>query len=143
MNVLSFPQAPRPRDTSHLVRAFCHAAVLFASVSVLAAGESESLTIVDRGEDFANYQNVLTVTNQAGEASYQTNRYTALENGLHYLENGEWKLSEDLVESFQDGAIAQRGPHRTIFSPDLHADAAFDILTSDGVRLRGGVRRFN
>ncbi|HVR35942.1 MAG TPA: sialidase family protein, partial [Methylomirabilota bacterium] len=63
-----------------------------------------------------------------------------LENGLHYFEDGQWKESEDLIEVFPDGAIARRGPNQAVFSPDLNVPAVFDILSSDGKRLRGGVR---
>jgi len=67
-------------------------------------------------------------------------KFTLLENGLHYLSNGEWKLSQDLVEPFPQGAVAQYGPTRTIFSPELRAEAVFDIQTAEGQRIRGGVR---
>src|SRR2546427_7242799 len=70
----------------------------------------------------------------------QDNQFTLLENCLNYFEDGQWKESEDLIEPVPDGAVARRGPHKASFSSDLNAAAAFDILTSDGKRLRGGVR---
>jgi len=60
-------------------------------------------------------------------------------SGTNY-ENGTWNPSEDVIETHPDGAVALRGPTKAIFSPDLHADAVFDLLASDGQRLRGGVR---
>ena len=100
-----------------------------------------SSTVVERGEDFAVHQRVVTWTDATGAARFQTNQFTLLENALHYFENGEWKPSEDLIESFPDGAIARRGPNKAIFSPNLNAEAVFDIATSDEKRLRGGVRQ--
>jgi hypothetical protein len=45
-----------------------------------------------------------------------------------------------VIESFPEGAIARRGPHKAIFSNDLNVPAVFDIASSDGKRLAGGVR---
>src|SRR5439155_14500392 len=69
-----------------------------------------------------------------------TNQFTLLENCLNYFENGQWKESDDAIEPFPDGAVARRGPHKASFSSDVNTPAVLDILTSDGKRLRGGVR---
>src|SRR5713226_724867 len=68
------------------------------------------------------------------------NGFTLLENNPHYLDNGAWQVSEDLVEIVPGGAAAQRGPDKAFFSPDLNSEAVFDITTADGLRLQGGVR---
>ncbi len=69
-------------------------------------------------------------------------RFTLLENGLHYRDpdSGAWLPSQDLIESFPDGAIARYGPIRAIFSHDLNAESVFDLETPAGARLRGGLR---
>jgi len=95
---------------------------------------------VDRGQDFAVYERVTSVAGTDGRTTSRTNRFTLIENGLHYFEDGVWKESRDLIEPFREGAIARYGPHQAIFSPDLNADAVFDIQMADGGRLRGGVR---
>ncbi|MBI2928550.1 MAG: hypothetical protein HYY24_23015 [Verrucomicrobia bacterium] len=100
-----------------------------------------SSTVVERGEDFAVHQRVVTWTDASGAVRFQTNRFTLLENALHYFEDGQWKESEDVIEAFPGGAIARRGPNKAIFSPDLNAEAVFDIATSDEKRVRGGVRQ--
>ena len=96
--------------------------------------------IVERGEDFGVYRTVRTGIDDSGGTSSRTNQFTLLENCLNYFEDGRWKESEDLIEVAPDGAFARRGPNKAIFSPDLNSPAVFDILTSDGQRLRGGVR---
>jgi hypothetical protein len=68
--------------------------------------------VAERGKDFAVYRKVTVFTNQAGQTVFATNQFTLLENNLHYLENEEWKRSEDLIESFPDGAVAQRSAGR-------------------------------
>ena len=80
------------------------------------------------------------MTSADGAVGFKTNEFTVLENGLYYLQDGAWQPSEDLIESFPGGAIARRGPHKAIFSPDAASDVVFDFLASDGRRLQGGVR---
>lgn len=80
-------------------------------------------------------------TDATGNTCVHTNEFTLLENALNYQDDsGQWRESEDLVESFPDGAIAQRGPHKAIFSPDLNSPAVFDLQSSDGSRIAGGLR---
>lgn len=98
--------------------------------------------IVERGQDFAVYQRLTTVTNVEGLVRFQTNQFCLLENGVHWLDraSGEWQPSQDLIESFPEGAIARYGPVRAIFSYNLNAESVFDLETPEGSRIRGGVR---
>src|SRR5690606_31257181 len=94
-----------------------------------------------RGQDFAIYGRVGTRMDEEGNLVTVTNRsFTLLENALHYFEEGEWKEREDLIEPFPGGAIARRVPHKAIFSHNLNAEAVFDLESSAGDRLKGGVR---
>ncbi|MCP5517565.1 MAG: hypothetical protein H7A45_09955, partial [Verrucomicrobiales bacterium] len=102
-------------------------------------GQPQS-SVIERGSDFAVYQIITPVPGADGQTVLRTNRFTLLENGLHYREDGRWKESRDLIEPFSEGAIARYGPNQAIFSPDLKAAAVFDIQMADGGRLRGGVR---
>jgi len=71
---------------------------------------------------------------------WRTNQFTLLGNCLNYLDNGQWTESLEVIEPFADGAIARHGPNTAIFSSDLNSQSVFDIQTSDGKRLRGGIR---
>ena len=64
--------------------------------------------VVERGQNFALFRKVTATTADAGYTVFRTNQFILLENGLHYLENGQWNLSEDIVESFSGGAIARQ-----------------------------------
>jgi hypothetical protein len=99
-----------------------------------------SYRILDHGQDFAVYQTVLANTNEAGQTRFLTNRFTLLETCGFYQDDGAWQRSENVIESFAEGAVAQRGPNKAVFSSDLNSAAVFDITTSGGERLRGGVR---
>jgi hypothetical protein len=96
--------------------------------------------IIERSQDSAILRNISTTTDAAGNTTSRTNQFTLLENCLNYLEDGQWKESADVVEPFPDGAIARRGPNKAIFSSDLNSEVVFEVQTSDGKRLRGGVR---
>jgi len=113
----------------------------FAQSSLLAPGAlTNGYQVTDRGKDFAVIAKIRSSTNAAGQIVSTTNGFTLLENNLHYLDNGAWQVSEDLVEIVPGGAAAQRSPDKALFSSDLNSAAVFDITTSDGLRLQGGVR---
>lgn len=97
-------------------------------------------TEVERGQDYAVLQNISLAPGPSGSMVMATNRFTLLENCMHYSEEGQWRQSEDLIESFPEGAIARRGPNKAVFSPELNTQVVFDILASDGRRLQGGIR---
>jgi hypothetical protein len=110
------------------------------NLASIKAQAQEVSTAVELGQDFAVYRTVSSGRDASGVVSLRTNQFTLLENHLNYVDNGQWKPSEDLIEAFPDGEVARRGPNKAIFSPDLATDAVFDIMTFDGKRLRGGVR---
>ena len=62
-----------------------------------------------------------------------------LQTGLQYWENGAWLESRELIEIAGQGAIARHGPHRVVFSPDLHSPGSIDLLSPDGQRFRSHV----
>jgi hypothetical protein len=101
---------------------------------------SGTLTATKFGQDFTDYHWIVPTTNAEGNVALRTNRFTVLENNLNYFANGVWQKSDDVIEQFQNGAVARHGPNQAIFSSDLHAGAGFDILASDGKRIAGGVR---
>jgi hypothetical protein len=102
------------------------------NINAPANDRGSAAQIVERGQDFAVYEGTKLVRSGDFAVDAQTSRFTLVENGLHYLKDGEWKVSEDLVEPFPDGAIARHGPNQAIFSPNLNVETVFDIQTSGG-----------
>ena len=97
---------------------------------------------VDRGQNFAVLRKITAASDANGGTTLTTNDVTLLENDLHYLANGKWEPSRDVLEPFPGGAVGRFGPNKTVFSPDLNAEAVFDIETPDGplmVRYRRAV----
>lgn len=73
-------------------------------LSVRAAAEAHALNqeVISRGRNHAVFRSVNVRVNENGQPALETNQFTLLENGLHYLENGQWRDSEDLIESFPE-----------------------------------------
>jgi hypothetical protein len=116
---------------------------LLALAQTGAAETTVDSQIIERGQDHAVIRVITAKTTQDQETRYRTNQFTLLENAMHYFEAVEWKESENLIEPFPEGAIARRGPNKAIFSPDLNDEAVFDILASDGNRIREAFAPFN
>ena len=111
-----------------------------ASLPISVTVEEEA-HITERGQDFALYRSVVSQTDEAGHSLRKTNEFTLLENALHYRDaDGQWRESEDLIETVPEGAVARRGPHKAFFARRLDSEAVFDIQTPSGRHLRGGVR---
>jgi hypothetical protein len=96
---------------------------------------SEQAEVLERGEDFAVHRSIATLRDASGNVSYRTNQFTLLENGLHYFEDGQWKQSEDLVESFPDGAVARRGPNKRPFTLTEFVDSTEPMLNAQQIRV--------
>lgn len=120
------------------------AAALLISFQAEAAENSktslaEQTVVLDRGPNHRRIRYVSTRTNQVGQVTLRTNNYTELGIGLHYWQDGAWRETQELIESFEDGAAALRGPHKVIFNHNLNTEGAVDFETPTGVRLRSHV----
>ncbi len=70
-------------------------------------------------------------------APYQhVGRYTEIANGLHYLVDGEWVESEEIIEPHPRGAVARRGLYRVLFQANLNNLGAIEIEMPGGQLLR-------
>lgn len=59
--------------------------------------------------------------------------------GLHYLANGEWVESQEVVEPTPSGAVAPYLSYRPSFAANLNTAGAIDLVLPDGQRLRSHV----
>ncbi len=97
--------------------------------------------VVDRGQDHVTYQTILSHGGPGRSRIYSTNRFTLVENGLHYRDQGQWKESQDLLEPDPVGLRATHGPLRALLRPDLIGDATFELTGTNGSKLSGIVRQ--
>jgi hypothetical protein len=98
-----------------------------------------SYTVIERGPDHKVWQRTTFDTDPRGVRIARNHRYVELASGMHYLDQGIWKESSEQIVPAPGGAIARTGQHKVIFAGTLPADAAIDMQTPDGTRLRSHV----
>jgi hypothetical protein len=102
-----------------------------------AATNSVTLRAIDRGPHHTVFENILFDTNDFGQITVITNSYTELATALNYQnEVGQWTESKEIIELFNDGAVARQGQTRLIFAPNINfTNGAIDVLAPDGIRF--------
>src|SRR6266853_1053755 len=75
--------------------------------------DAPSFSIAERGPHHRVVQTATPQTGADGATTYRTNIYTELASGMHYLNNGQWVETQEVIEVAADGssAFAQKGPH--------------------------------
>ncbi len=117
--------------------------VLFALFAggVIALGQDVARTsepiVTERGPHHRVWESYQTALDDNQETIVITNSYTELETGMHYWDNGQWLESIEAIEAFEKGAVARKGPHQVVFSPQFNVTGVIDLLTADGQRVRG------
>jgi hypothetical protein len=101
------------------------AIVAMLALSLFAAGADFLTALPERGPHHH------VVSTSAGA-------YVAVANGMHYFDGSEWKESDPTIDVQQNGVVALRLPHKLLFGQSLAAGV--DILTPDGLHLRGAPR---
>lgn len=116
--------------------------VLLSCVSVFAGFCVDAFAdpiVIERGPHHRVVQITGTTTDQNNNLITVTNEYTELRNGFHYLENGQWLESKDLIEMHPKGATARQGPYKVIFNSNINSEGSMDMLTPDDKRIRTSV----
>ncbi|MEI6782130.1 MAG: hypothetical protein WCQ21_14555 [Verrucomicrobiota bacterium] len=106
---------------------------------VAADSAAADYTVIERGPHHRVMAKVTWQTDALGRVMAYTNSYTELLGGMHYLKDGEWVESQDLIEGYPGGAVARHGPVNVIFANNLATAGAIDLQTPDGKRLTSHV----
>src|SRR6266498_2583428 len=74
--------------------------------------------VVERGHNYRVWQRTVLETLADGGLVPVTRQsgYTELAVGMHYLKDGMWVESQEVIEPFQNGAIARQGQIQVIFA---------------------------
>ena len=97
-------------------------------------------TVQERALNHRLMSRVIQSTDADGKAITQTNSYTELATGLHYLQDG--KLVESKAEITilpQGGAAATQGQHQAYFPANLNG-GVIDLVMPDGRELKSQIR---
>ena len=76
-----------------------------ACIPFAAAQGALTSDVVERGENFSVYRRVKSVADATGGGTTVTNQFTLLENCLNYFEDGQWKESDDVIETSANGQL--------------------------------------
>jgi streptogramin lyase len=110
--------------------------LLFAICGLQAQDEPVISRILERGPHHRVVEFTRTLTDTNGVPYTHVGQYTEIANGLHYLVNGEWVESEEIIVPHPLGAAAQRGLYRVLFPANLNRRGAIEIEMPDGRTLR-------
>jgi hypothetical protein len=105
---------------------------------------SQTATIVSEqptelGPHHTLWQTVRRGVTSSGKTYFRTNSYVALETGMHYWEDGQWKDSKEEIEILNGAAVAQKGQHKVIFAANpntLWRSAKLSRVCSDKLSQR-------
>ncbi|HEY6182197.1 MAG TPA: chitobiase/beta-hexosaminidase C-terminal domain-containing protein [Terriglobales bacterium] len=62
--------------------------------------------------------------------------YTEIANGMHYLEDGKWVESKELIELDKEGAVARQGPNKVTFAANINSPVAITMTAPDGKQFK-------
>jgi len=96
--------------------------------------------VVSAGYNFNIWQWQTYELEPNGQIVAHIHKYTEIASGLNVLDtsNGQYVPAQSVIEPYANGAVAQRGQHKIIYSYNINTPGAIDELTTDGQRLAGG-----
>lgn len=98
-----------------------------------------TIALKERGPNHKQFERTVIETDPQGNpVAWKRPAYTEIVSGMHYWD-GEWKESREIIEPFQNGAVARQGQHKVIFAPNLNTAGAIDLEMPDGKRLRSHI----
>lgn len=107
------------------------------SLSVLNCIAADKTVIIERGANHQIIQTTAAKLDPSGESVTRITRYTQLETGLNYRSlTGKWVESQEIIEPYPEGAIAQHGQHRVTFLQNINSLAAVNLTAPDGKQFK-------
>src|SRR5262245_50021011 len=116
------------------------AALLVALVTVCDGAEAPQTQIIDRGPHHRTWAWTSIEMSPDGIATERKNSFVELSCGMHRWNQaeGNWTESQEVIELFQDGAVARQSAYQVIWAPNLNSAGAIDVEI-DGQRLRSHI----
>lgn len=99
----------------------------------------DAYAIVEVGRDQRIWERIEYEPGSDGREVPRRRHYTELETGMHYWEDGQWKETREEIEIVADHAVASRGGHKVIFSPNITDPEVIFLETPDGKQFRSRV----
>ena len=102
---------------------------------------STSYQIVEQGANHRVWQRQTIEQGPNGMFVTHIHKYTELSSGLNYWNStvGNWVPSQELINTYSSGAIAQQGQYQVIFANNLNSAGSIDQQTPDGKQLQSSI----
>jgi len=120
------------------MRTLLVASLLFVSSMGLAAQsvtnvpQTTPYVEVDRDADSSVWERTAYEPGPSGDFIPHVHRYVEMATGMHYLKNGQWLDSQELIQAGpQGGGAATNGQHQVYFPYDIY-DGVIELATPDG-----------
>jgi hypothetical protein len=127
------------QSNSNRLMKFLSISIVAVILSLTSMAQTPEPAVVERGPHHQVWQTVTVETNEFGDEITLTGEFVELATGLNYLNpaTGQWEASQSRFEIGPEGhAVAQRGQHQVILSPNINSAASVDVFLPDGQRLR-------
>jgi len=99
----------------------------------------KSYSVVERGGHHRIWERLETEPGLDGQTVQRPLRYTEMETGMNYWENGTWNESKAEIEIVADHAAAAKGQHKVIFAPNVTDPELIFLETPDGKEFRSRI----
>jgi hypothetical protein len=96
--------------------------------------------VVERGGNYNVWQRETYEAGPNGQVFTHVHKVRELGSGMNYQNaDGQWAASQEQIQAYANGAIAQNGQYQVIFADNLNSTGAIDQQTPDGKRLRSNI----
>lgn len=112
------------------------------TLSLNSLAQSQETTIVERGPHQQTVQTVKQFVDSSGQTVTETNTFVQLTPGLHWFDRRTqgWEETKEEFEIAPNGrAVARRGQHQVVLSPNITTRGAVDLITSDDKHFQSRV----
>ena len=106
------------------------ALIMIASMGISAPAPSD-YAVTERGPHHRVWSRTTWIQTPTGRQVPRTNSFVELQTGMHYLRDGLWTESQELIQSCPGGAVAQAGQNRVFFANDLATPGCVYIQAAD------------
>src|SRR5437899_3072463 len=104
--------------------------LILALLQTVAAADRQA-AIVERGP----HHRVIETTVRNGppdQPTIQKSVTVEMATGLHYVDNGQWADSIEVIEPVAGGAVAHHGQIKAAFAANLNTVGAIQVVDADG-----------
>lgn len=118
------------------IHCYLSCAVVLATLLTVSSLRGQEYAITERGPNHRVWSRTVWTQLRSGRQVARTNTFVELQTGMHYLENGQWLESREVIEGYPGGAVARYGRNKVTFANSLATAGCIEVQTEEGATLR-------